>query len=630
MENVKKESHESILLRAIKNKDYSIWNKWRSDNLRTIANLRRCNLEKIDFSNLYLDNVNFTNSILKRSKFVDIYLNKSIFDDANLYGATFKKAAMKSTKFHNSKCEHTSFEGAILNNVQVNSGNFNKANFSEATLPLAKITGGATFKEANFISAHLENSIIDSSHFIHAIFHEAFLSHAKITNSIFQNAEFIGANLSGTEVTKTTFENTNFSKANLHDCKLIGVNLENSDLSYANCSGVDLTGANLIKARLAGTNFNGAILTGIKINLMESTINNQTNFDSVICEYIEINKDGMNERYPKDRNFNDGEFIQLISNLLKSFEFVLNKEENSNIFILLLLKSEIYIKDIILNGSDEITVILNIPEGKDAAKIRQKFNYDYNTYSQNQNLLKRDLLAFDQDTIDIISTLTSQLKQTNNNDSEQINEIKSKLNDLIQNLNKTCLNSNDRTTLFISYCHKDRDKITKICNKIKEYNSNIIIDIESLKSGEDIQEFIQNSVNVSDFTISVISKNSLLSPWVITEALETLSTEKSVNRKKLLPVYIDNDIFDDNLLVDIGNEINNSMTKLLELTNKIFQQGLDTELYDLKRSKLFKLKSNISHLLTELYKRNTLDFTNDEKINKNVIKIMGELNISPR
>ncbi|KPA12339.1 Toll-Interleukin receptor domain protein, partial [Candidatus Magnetomorum sp. HK-1] len=80
-------------------------------------------------------------------------------------------------------------------------------------------------------------------------------------------------------------------------------------------------------------------------------------------------------------------------------------------------------------------------------------------------------------------------------------------------------------TLFISYNHKDIAFVKRLKNDLVQANIPLIIDIDSMKFGDDIREFIERSVKESDITLSVISENSLKSPWVMLETLETFLRE---------------------------------------------------------------------------------------------------------
>lgn len=69
--------------------------------------------------------------------------------------------------------------------------------------------------------------------------------------------------------------------------------------------------------------------------------------------------------------------------------------------------------------------------------------------------------------------------------------------------------------VFISYSHKDSDFVLKLKDKLEDKQVEILIDIEKLKYGDNIKDFISKTVRTTDYTVQVISINSLRSPYVM-------------------------------------------------------------------------------------------------------------------
>ena len=95
-------------------------------------------------------------------------------------------------------------------------------------------------------------------------------------------------------------------------------------------------------------------------------------------------------------------------------------------------------------------------------------------------------------------------------------------------------------TVFISYNHKDKEKVNQIRSQLEnpDIDIKVKIDSESMDPGESIKSFIESAIRETDVTLSIVSKNSLLSAWVAMETTNTISAE-IYRDKKFIPCYID-------------------------------------------------------------------------------------------
>jgi uncharacterized protein YjbI with pentapeptide repeats len=141
----------------------------------------------------------------------------------------------------------------------------------------------------------------------------ANLENAILNNAILSEANFEGANLQNANLWLSTCEKANFSGANIHIANLARANLSKAHLVRANIGGGDvqsanLRDANLVYCTLAGTDLRESDLTGIVThgwNVSDIIV------DDVTCAYIFVDMD-RKVKVPKDRNFEKGEFEQLI------------------------------------------------------------------------------------------------------------------------------------------------------------------------------------------------------------------------------------------------------------------------------------------------------------------------------
>lgn len=177
-------------------------------------------------------------------------------------------------------------------------------------------------------------------------------------------------------------------------------------------------------------------------------------------------------------------------------------------------------------------------------------------------------------------------------------------------------------TIFISYNHKDADFVERLSRELEVHNIGVIIDINSLRFGDDIQKFIDKSIQHTDFTISIVSKNSLNSAWVIMESLETLIHEKIYQKEKFIPIFIDNCFFEDTFQIELIEGIEQSIETLLSEIVKLTKKFLPTTNLDSKKIRLIELRHNIDKILNRLNNSLTGDFSDEEKFRKNLPKLI--------
>ena len=119
-----------------------------------------------------------------------------------------------------------------------------------------------------------------------------------------------------------------FKRANLRGARLSGgYNLSGVNLNDANLSGADLTSANLSQSIGFGSIFRNTTLTGATIE--DWNINNLTDFDKVVCEYIFLKKNHK-RRLPADGKFAPGKFFIVLQAIINEVEAVFQVKVNCN------------------------------------------------------------------------------------------------------------------------------------------------------------------------------------------------------------------------------------------------------------------------------------------------------------
>ncbi len=179
--------------------------------------------------------------------------------------------------------------------------------------------------------------------------------------------------------------------------------------------------------------------------------------------------------------------------------------------------------------------------------------------------------------------------------------------------------------VFISYSHKDSDFVLELKKKLETKNVEIHIDIEKLKYGDKIKDFISKTVRTTDYTIQVISMNSLRSPYVMVEYLETQLYQKVEGEKKYIPIFIDSSIFENNTYIELADDIQIEINGVNEYITKAIERNLQITPYNTKRERLIDLLNNLGKAMDILRESLIGDFTKTDNLEKNVEQIVKSM-----
>jgi hypothetical protein len=185
--------------------------------------------------------------------------------------------------------------------------------------------------------------------------------------------------------------------------------------------------------------------------------------------------------------------------------------------------------------------------------------------------------------------------------------------------------STKNKSVFISYNHHDVEIANKLKEKLTAANINVFIDSERMQAGEDIKEFIEKCVRETGATISLISKNSLLSAWVAMESINTFYHEKTDTEKKFIACFISDDFFKrdftDGALDYIDGEIKEIQTLITtRLAKNRSIRDLQNEL-----TRMTELRNDMDEIIRRLRESLCIDIR-DEKLETNFIKITEAVN----
>lgn len=251
-------------------------------------------------------------------------------------------------------------------------------------------------------------------------FHDLDLSHLNFTNTTIANCDFRANSLFRTcllgvngldrawvdnryldldqpkvqhLLTSGIAQDTRFQHLNLQGAFLQGADLREVDFTDSSLHSASLRHANLrdvlfIRARITSADLSGADLTGCCIK--DWSTNRHTDFSGVICNYIyrDYEADRPTNRYPKDRDFQVGEFEQLQKEADNSVELVF--QGSANLWALDLTLEQFKLEEnnlgLELEGiekrGDSYIVKVSYQEGISPNHLKQKVYNTYNVFLQ--------------------------------------------------------------------------------------------------------------------------------------------------------------------------------------------------------------------------------------------------------
>ena len=177
--------------------------------------------------------------------------------------------------------------------------------------------------------------------------------------------------------TNGIYSDLDLSDRHLAGVELIKANLSGADLTRSNLQHADLTFANLTNVKAGGTDLRYATLTGVCIQ--NWTVNSDTRFDDLICDYIYLTPDqDRQNRRPLSGSFEPGDFEKLVDKFADTLDFILRRGTDPIAFSQALNQfkqdnPEARIKALVELDRDRLLVQATLPEGFDKVKPYETF-----------------------------------------------------------------------------------------------------------------------------------------------------------------------------------------------------------------------------------------------------------------
>jgi len=153
--------------------------------------------------------------------------------------------------------------------------------------------------------------------------------------------------------------------------------------------------------------------------------------------------------------------------------------------------------------------------------------------------------------------------------------------------------------VFISYNHKDQLQTRLIKGELEKEGIRVFMDISDMPAGMFIDKFIDSSIQQSNFILAVISKNSLMSGWVSKEVTAGFLANRITN-KKVIPVQLDNAIFDSDFYFEAMQAIDAKIEELKSSLVKALEMNMDIRVFQDDLGRQRDLRANLSAIIGTL------------------------------
>ena len=349
--------------------------------------------------------------------------------------------------------------------------------------------------------------------------------------------DLTGANLSGANLGELITITNN--KDHFH-AEMVGVNLYRANLAGAKLTGANLCGANLILANLARANLVRADLTGAKLgraNLKRASLR-EANLNRVNLIEANMTKARLRNAKLVDANLNGVNLTE--SNLTETNLRGANLREANLEFAMF---EYAFLLDV------------NLSQAKNLEKAKyRRYSYLHSTTLERSGLLPVEFLrGCGLKDWEIENTKLYQKDLT----EEQIHQINYEVIRLKSNIRPF-----EYHKCFISYSHKDERFAKKLYDGLQSNGVRCWYAPKDMKGGEKIHEQIQQSIQIHDKLLLILSEKSINSDWVAYELKQCRKREKKEGRQMLFPISLmpyENlkgwELFDRETVTDLAAEV---------------------------------------------------------------------------
>lgn len=181
--------------------------------------------------------------------------------------------------------------------------------------------------------------------------------------------------------------------------------------------------------------------------------------------------------------------------------------------------------------------------------------------------------------------------------------------------------------VFISYNHKDMDVAVRVSQALQAAGLEVIRDAESMRSGENIKNFIMRCIRESGVTLAIISRNSLLSSWVAMESVVS-HFESDMGTRYFIPAYIDDNFFGRTFTDDALDEVDKEIEELNSLITRRLEKDRGIRDLEDELARYRRLKGELDDIIGRLRGMLCINISGDE-FDKGMAKIIQDIKNTP-
>jgi len=179
--------------------------------------------------------------------------------------------------------------------------------------------------------------------------------------------------------------------------------------------------------------------------------------------------------------------------------------------------------------------------------------------------------------------------------------------------------------VFVSYSHRDDLFVKDLVKALEAKAVGVTVDYNTLRLGDRIEEFIRTAVMATEWTVLVVSENSIRSPWVMAEFLETILHERVRDQSRLLPITLDKCVFDLGLHLELDKELDGRIQEVNDMITEALDRNMDIDRFAEVRRRLLDLRNNVGKALARLNDVLVGDFSDAAQFDSNVTEIVGAI-----
>jgi hypothetical protein len=184
--------------------------------------------------------------------------------------------------------------------------------------------------------------------------------------------------------------------------------------------------------------------------------------------------------------------------------------------------------------------------------------------------------------------------------------------------------------VFISYSTKDQAAKDYIKKVFDQEGITYFLDEVSLELGEDIERSLEDNLDRTNFTVLLVSKNSLFSTWVSLESIHRLRQQEYTKITTFLPVLIDLEVMDLEFPIEMINYYKNKHDELEALREKAKTAGLPTKVYNDEIERIDQIIPQVGEIVQRIKNGLSANFVNESRKEVDLAKLISTIKARQR